>query len=184
MELKKFAYIDLPYPYASKKDLQMSTEEAKRARLYFQDLVNRFHIWVKKPKPGFDGLCDYFRNTIYVPTIRNQANFFLCLHEVGHLRQQPAHFEVMNLDPDLEDEAKVMDEYAAEIFALEHARLFGLDTTVYDKHARRYVFTYVQKVHQKGTEWADLHERVRDIITEWLGITEADWLAQEWRLID
>lgn len=184
MRLQKCAYINLPAPNASKKDLHMSMEEAKRARLYFRELVNRYHIWVKKPKPGFDGLCDHFRNTIYVPTIRNRSNFYLCLHEVGHLRQLPALLEIMDRNRDLTDEAAIIDEYIAEKFALEHAQLFGLDTTVFEKHAKHCVFAYVQKVHQNGVEWAQLHTRVQRIVNDWLGITEADWLAQEWRLVD
>ena len=81
-------------------------------------------------------------------------------------------------------EAAIIDEYNAETFTLEHAQSFGLDTAVYEKHAKRYVFTYVHNVHQKATKWAELDERVRDIATNWLNITEADWSAQEWRLVD
>ena len=191
MDLKKFAYIKLPNPDAFKKDLHMSMEEAKRARLYFRELVNRYYISVKRPTPGMEGgACHHSRTTIYVPTIRNKSHFYLCLHEIGHVHHQPTSLDML-LRGSLGEaalihfsgEASIIDEYNAETFALEHAQSFGLDTAVYEKHAKRYVFKYVQKIHQKGTDWAALDERVRDIATKWLGITEADWLAQEWRLV-
>ena len=192
MILQKCAYIDLPAPNALKKDLHISIEEAKRARLYFRKLVNRYYIRVKRPKPDMEGgACQHFSATIYVPTIRNKSHFYLCLHEIGHIHHQPTSLEMIlcgSLDEaaliSFSGEAAIIDEYNAETFTLEHAKSFGLDTAVYEKHAKRYVFTYVLKVHQKGTKWADLDERVRDIATNWLGITEADWSAQAWMLVD
>ena len=166
-------------------------EEAKRARLLFRELVKRYYISVKRPKPGMEGgACHHYGTTIYVPTIRNKSHFYLCLHEIGHIHHKPTSLEMILRGSDeaalinFSGEASIIDEYNAETFTLEHAQSFGMDTAVYEKHAKRYVFTYVHKVHQKGTEWADLDERVRDIATNWLNITEADWSAQEWRLVD
>ena len=185
MRLQKHSFINLPNPNASRKDLHMSADEAKRARLYFKELVQLYHIWVKRPKPGMDGGAAQFgSNTIYVPTIKNRSDFYLCLHEVGHMRQPPALLEIMDRNRELGDEAAIIDEYIAEKFALDHAQIFGLDTTVFEKHAKRCVFTYVQKVHQNGVEWAQLNKRVHDIASNWLGITETAWSAQEMKLVD
>ena len=138
MELQKHAYIDLPFPYASKKDLKMSIEEAKRARLYFRELVKRYYIIVKRPKPGMDGgACHHSRTTIYVPTITNKSHFYLCLHEIGHIHHKPTSLEMIlcgSLDEaaliSFSGEAAIIDEYNAETFTLEHAKSFGLDTAV------------------------------------------------------
>ena len=137
--------------------------------------------------PG-DAAAHHFSGTIYVNPIENKSDFYMCLHEVGHIYIQPAWMEnPIRLDEPggtFLAEAAVVDEYNAEMFALEHLQLFGLDTDLFEKHAKRYVFKHVRKVHQKGTKWADLDERLRDIAANWLGITEANWLAQEWRLVD
>ncbi|UOQ64861.1 hypothetical protein [Hymenobacter volaticus] len=177
------AYIHLPSHNATKHDLHMSKHEAERARTYFKALVNKHYIRVKRPKPGMDGgAAQYFSNTIYVPIIRNKGDFYLCLHEIGHMQQPPTIIEKM--DPDFIDEAIIIDEYKADLYALEHAQLFGVDTTIFQKHAMCCLFPYVKKVHQKKVKWANMDERVRDIVMNWLGITEADWSAHELIIIN
>ena len=138
---------------------------------------------MKRVKTGENGVALHFQNTIHVPLIKDKGSFYLCLHEMGHIRTTPVFID--QIEKFFSMEATVINEYNADQFALEHAQLFGLDTALFEKHAKRCAFEYVYTAHlEEEAIWADFDERFRNIATNWLGITETDWLAEELILID
>jgi hypothetical protein len=165
----RVAYICLPAPQVGKQYLYLSSDKVRDAQKYFQNLVNLYGITVKDQLELGRGGCQFFSNTIYVPRIKDASDFLLCLHEVGHMVHGPTF-------------RNIVDEFKAEQFAISHGRRFGLNTAEYEKHAKRYVFTFVAQEHLLGLLWAELEDEARSIITNWLGITEIEWSTKRLEL--
>lgn len=159
--------IELLRPQVSNQLIKMSLAEIERAKEYFQRLVRFQNLTVKKPKKAGFGHAQFGSRTIWVPAIRNKADFMTCLHEIGHTVQ-----------PIFASDGRVSCEYDAEMFALRRGRHFGIDANFlaeYEKHAKLYVAAYLDMGFKLNkARWIELSLKVQEIAA-WLGVTQNTW---------
>jgi hypothetical protein len=159
--------IELVKPDVSGGLLKLKSNEIKRAKEYFNRLVDFQNLSVKKVGRNDNGMAQFGSKTIWVPTIRNKSDFMTCLHEVGH-----------SIDFGSILEGRTRSEYEAEMFAVRRARHFGLDDTFlieYEKHSKLYVAAYLDAgFHLNKSKWSELSLKVQEVAT-WLGVTAHVW---------
>lgn len=172
------ARIDLPYPRFNPEDHFLPAHVLTRCHQHYEGFISRHSIKVRRWRSGVGGKADMSRKMIWVPVIKHLGDFWVAMHEIGHiLSELPATWR----PPPCE---LIVHEYEADMFALSQCQALGLSTE-YEHGARRNVFKYVQRTHRQGIAWADLPQFVRTTICQdWLGIQEQQWQATRIELLE
>lgn len=174
---KSIARIDLPYPCFNPADHFLTGEVLDRARKHFEEFVHRYQIKVHRHRSGLGGKAAACYKTIWIPKIWTLGDFWVCMHEVGHILSGTVNF----LPPASTD--LILEEYKAEMFALVQCQALGLSTE-YERHAKRNVFKYVKRTHATGIQWLELPQLLHSILPNWLGIHVQDWQAGRIELVE
>jgi len=98
---------------------------------------------------------------IQIPKPKTVNKFIICLHEICHIVKLSEHNR-MNV---------YEYEYDCEMWSMNKAKQFGLDTNEYESRARGYVTSCLARGYNRGLNL----DRVDKKIIDWLNVDISKW---------
>jgi len=151
------------------------------AKKYIDSELRLHKIKVREWTNEECGLAWVSTNEIKVPKPETINKFIICLHEICHISRYKEHNSMSVYEY----------EYDCEMWAINKAKQFGLDTSDYEFRAKGYVTSCLARGYNRGLNI----DNANKIILDWLGINVKKWKASsnvkvvgkpfwdEWRII-
>ncbi len=123
-------------------------------------MIKKYKIKVYKQSKSSSGHAVIKSRNIKIPKPTNTDRLAVCFHEVAHI-----HYGRMS--------HRFIEEYYADMFALEHLKILGLPTEAWIHRTKWHVMMMLAKANNRGLDWknvpAEMLEFIKCDVSNWKG---------------